>query len=265
MVVKIPYYIIVLGTAGSGKTTLTSMLMSYLDSHQMDVATVNLDPAVEDLPYNPDVDIREWVDAREVMAKQGLGPNGALIASVDMLALNISELKDQVDSLRSNYVIIDTPGQLEIFAFRDSGPVVLRTIIGDSKAVSLFLIDGLYAVKPSNLFSAMLLSASTFFRIKYPQINVFTKIDLLSEAEYSGLLSMIESPEELASRVVEDAEANLMWSSEEVYSLAEKLYTFESVSVSNNSGQGFDDLYASIQRVVAGGEDYFTEEPNPLL
>ncbi|MGB9827560.1 MAG: ATP/GTP-binding protein, partial [Thermosphaera sp.] len=57
---KIPYYIIVLGTAGSGKTTLTSMLMSYLDSHQMDVATVNLDPAVDDLPYNLDVDIREW-------------------------------------------------------------------------------------------------------------------------------------------------------------------------------------------------------------
>ncbi|MEM0505930.1 MAG: ATP/GTP-binding protein [Thermosphaera sp.] len=263
--VKIPYYIIVLGTAGSGKTTLTGMLMNYLDSHQLHASIVNLDPAVEELPYEPDVDVREWIDAREIMVKQGLGPNGALIASVDMLAFSINELKDQVDSLRANYVIIDTPGQLEIFAFRDSGPIVLRTLIGESKAAALFLIDGLYALKPSNLFSAMLLSASTFFRIKYPQINVFTKTDLLSESEFSSLLSMLEDPDELASKVVGDAETLLMWSSEEVYAVAEKLHNFESIPVSNVNGQGFDNLYASIQRIVAGGEDYLTEEPNPVL
>ncbi|MEM4660998.1 MAG: ATP/GTP-binding protein, partial [Thermosphaera sp.] len=105
----------------------------------------------------------------------------------------------------------------------------------------------------------------TFFRIKYPQINVFTKTDLLSESEFSSLLSMLEDPDELASKVVGDAETLLMWSSEEVYAVAEKLHNFESIPVSNVNGQGFDDLYASIQRIVAGGEDYLTEEPNPVL
>ncbi|MEM1600305.1 MAG: GTPase, partial [Sulfolobaceae archaeon] len=30
-------------------------------------------------------------------------------------------------------------------------------------------------------------------------------------------------------------------------------------------GKGFNELYAEIQRVIAGGEDYLTEEPNPKL
>lgn len=76
---------------------------------------------------------------------------------------------------------------------------------------------------------------------------------------------MLEDPDELASKVVGDAETLLMWSSEEVYAVAEKLHNFESIPVSNVNGQGFDDLYASIQRIVAGGEDYLTEEPNPVL
>lgn len=37
------------------------------------------------------------------------------------------------------------------------------------------------------------------------------------------------------------------------------------IPVSSEEGKGFDELYAEIQRVIAGGEDYLTEEPNPKL
>ena len=52
-----PYFIVVLGTAGSGKTSLTSVLQTYLEDHQLDSIIVNLDPAVEELPYEPHVDV----------------------------------------------------------------------------------------------------------------------------------------------------------------------------------------------------------------
>ena len=52
----VPYAIIVLGTAGSGKTTLTAALADFLLDNELDVVTVNLDPAVETLPYKPDID-----------------------------------------------------------------------------------------------------------------------------------------------------------------------------------------------------------------
>jgi GTPase SAR1 family protein len=264
-VVSVPYYIIVLGTAGSGKTSLTSVLQTYLADHQLDAIVVNLDPAVESLPYKPDVDVRDYVDARELMRKTGLGPNGALIASIDMLAANIEELREEIDSYRANYVIVDTPGQMEIFAFRPTGPLVLSALVGDYKAVALFLTDITYTTRPSNLLSALLLAASTHFRLKYPQINVLTKIDLLPGEEVEKVLAMLEDPEQLASSITSERDVRLLWDLEDVEYLAEKLTIFETIPVSNVTGEGFDDLYASIQRVVAGGEDYYTEEPNPVL
>jgi len=265
LVTTMPYFIIILGTAGSGKTSLTSVFHTYLTSHQLDASIVNLDPAVEDLPYEPDIDVRDYVDAREVMRKTGLGPNGALIASIDMLLPYIEELRDLVWSLRSNYILIDTPGQMELFAFRDTGPIVLKSLIGDAKAVSLYLIDSTYAAKSSNLFSALLLAASTYVRLSYPQINVLTKIDLLNEGDLERLLGVLEDPDELSSEVVNERQASLIWDESEVLSLLEKLLVFDMVPVSNTLGEGLDALYAAVQRVVAGGEDYFTEEPNPVL
>lgn len=259
------YYIIVLGTAGSGKTSLTSVLQTYLVSHQLDAIAVNLDPAVESLPYKPDVDIREYVNARDIMRKTGLGPNGALIASIDMIMSNIEDLKEEISSYRANYIIIDTPGQMEIFAFRPTGPLVLSAIVGDAKAVSLFLADITYAARPSSLFSALLLSASTHFRLRYPQINVLTKIDLLPGEEVEKILEMIGDPELLASSISSERDLRLFWDISDIEYISEKLTIFETIPVSNVTGEGFDNLYSSIQRVVAGGEDYYTEEPNPML
>lgn len=260
-----PYFVVVVGTAGSGKSSLTSMLQTYLTSHQLDSITVNLDPAVEELPYQPDVDIRDYVDVYTVMKQTGLGPNGALIASVDMVLSNISDLVEEVYSYRSNYVIIDTPGQMELFAFRETGPLVVRALVGDHKAASVYVIDAAYATSPSNLLSAMLLSASAHVRLGFPQVNVVTKVDMVPEEELSAIREVLDDPGSLSNRLAEDRYARLIWTMEEVEDLVEKLAVFDHVFVSNKTGEGFDDLYAALQRVFAGGEDYFTEEPNPVL
>lgn len=260
-----PYFIVVIGTAGSGKTALTATLIDYLISHSMDAVAVNLDPAVESLPYKPDIDVRNYVSARDLMIKHGLGPNGALIAAVDYLALMAEELRDEIWSIKTNYIIIDTPGQMEIFAYRESGPLILNVIIGDAKSVTLFLIDGMYAQRPSNFLSALLLSASTQVRIGRPQINVVTKIDLLPREVIDQIMSYQEEPGELAARVVEDKGTSIMWSEDEIVFLAEKLMITDLIPVSSTTMEGFDNLYAMIQRIVAGGEDYSTEEPSPIL
>lgn len=259
-----PYFVVVLGTAGSGKTSLSAMLNTYLASHELDSIIVNLDPAVEETPYLPDVDVRDYVNVYEIMRKTGLGPNGALIAAVDLVLANINEIYDEVHSIKANYVIIDTPGQMELFAFRDTGPLVLKSLIGEFKAVVLFVIDATYATSPSNFLSSLLLLASTHVRLGYPQVNVITKTDIISREDLERILSYLEDPSYLAAEVMSDSRAKLIWSSEEVESLVEKLLVFDFVPVSNKTGEGFDDLYAAIQRVVAGGEDYFTEEPNPI-
>jgi GTPase SAR1 family protein len=259
------YFIVVLGTAGSGKTSLSSVLQSYLLDHQLDSIIVNLDPAVEELPYEPDVDVRDYVNAWDLMKKTGLGPNGALIASIDMILANIEDLKEEVWSYKSNYVIIDTPGQMELFAFRQTGPLVLRALIGDAKSVGVFLLDSTFATQPSNLLSALLLAASTHVRVRIPMVCALSKIDLLEPGLVSKIMNMLENPEDLSTEISMEKDARLIWGQDELLTLLEKLTVFTTIPVSNVSGEGFDDLYAAIQRILAGGEDYYTEEPSPAL
>jgi GTPase SAR1 family protein len=265
MVNKLTYAVVILGTAGSGKTTLTAALLDFLLDNELDAIALNLDPAVETLPYKPDIDVRKYVNARDLMENMGLGPNGALIAAIDMLALNLDPLKEELDSIKANYVLIDTPGQMELFAFRETGPLVIKALVGDMKSVALFLIDAVQASKPANFFSSLLLSASTQVRIMLPQLNVLTKTDLVPDNIVEEIIGFHENPEELATKVVEDRGASLMWGEEDVLSMVEKLSTMDIIPVSSRKMTGIDNLYAYIQRVVAGGEDYYTEEPSPRL
>jgi len=110
-----------LGTAGSGKTLLTSTLKEWFVARNLDVLTLNLDPGVKRLPYNPDIDARDYIDINKVIEKHSLGPNGAMIASMDLLAGKIKDIKDEIDYLSPEYLLVDTPGQMELFAYRTSG------------------------------------------------------------------------------------------------------------------------------------------------
>src|SRR5437879_11708780 len=96
-----------------------------MNSQCRDCGTVALDPGAEALQYSPDLDVRDYVNLDEIMTEQGLGPNGAQVAAADMVAMNAKELADVLETFETNYVLIDTPGQIELFTFRASGPVLI--------------------------------------------------------------------------------------------------------------------------------------------
>lgn len=67
--VKKPIVIITIGMAGAGKSTFVQRINSYL--HSQDPPSppyiLNLDPAVTQVPFEPNIDIRDTVDYHEVM------------------------------------------------------------------------------------------------------------------------------------------------------------------------------------------------------
>lgn len=260
-----PYFIVVLGTAGSGKTTLTATLSDYLSHLGFDAAIVNLDPAAENLQYEPDVDVRDYVNAREVMEKYGLGPNGSLIVSADLIAARLSEISEEVSSLKANYIVIDTPGQLELFAFREAGPLIIKSLISDQKAASLFLIDSILAEDPSSLLSSLLLASSINLRIKLSQINVLNKVDLIEDSDVERIVGYMENTDDFIESLCSRGEAAVLWDRADLEALIPRLTVYELIPVSATNWIGIDELYAAIQRVIAGGEDYLTEEPSPIL
>ncbi len=260
------YYIFILGPAGSGKSYLTKALSSWMRDRGLDVITVNLDPAADWLPYAPDVDIRNYVTTEDVMKKFNLGPNGALIASVDLATNYVDDIKAEIESTSPNYVIVDTPGQLEIFAFRIAGKVIVDRLSKGFKRVSVFLIDSYIATRPAPLLSMLFLSLSTFLYLQVPQINVLSKADVLSDQDAERIRRWLELPSDFAYELSKEL-PGFMLTLDHV-SLIEGFLsslTTELIAVSSVTEQGIDSLYAYIQRVVAGGEDYLTEEPSEAL
>lgn len=123
----------VIGPAGSGKTTYCKTISDYLTEFNRDVILVNLDPANENVPYTAQIDIGELVKLEEVMENEKLGPNGAFLFCIDMLSTNFewltkriieemmkSKMKISKDtssegSRKRPYIIFDCPGQIELY------------------------------------------------------------------------------------------------------------------------------------------------------
>ena len=81
--------LIVIGMAGSGKTTFLKELYTQISLNKNFTAPgylINLDPAVQFVPYTPYLDIRKYVDYKKVMQEHGLGPNGAIITSLNLFS-----------------------------------------------------------------------------------------------------------------------------------------------------------------------------------
>ena len=110
--------IFIVGTAGVGKSLLTSQIFDYYSRNGAFVGTLNLDPGVENLPYTCDVDARDYVDILSIMRQYDLGPNGALIMAYDLIASKIEDLQHDIDNVNPDYLIVDTPGQIELFAYK---------------------------------------------------------------------------------------------------------------------------------------------------
>ena len=61
------HYVYFIGTAGSGKSSLVQAFSEWLNSNNINSIIVNLDPGADFIPYQADVDIRDWVHLDEMM------------------------------------------------------------------------------------------------------------------------------------------------------------------------------------------------------
>ena len=160
---------------------MTSALKNWYISRGENAIAVNLDPGVVNLPYEPDVDVRQSIELQQIMEEYSLGPNGALVLAADLLATKLDQIQEEIDSYDAEYTIVDTPGQIELFSYRESGEFIVRETKADSKAL-LFLLDPLLANTPPNFLSLALLSASVGLRMNVPKITVMTKRDIAKES-----------------------------------------------------------------------------------
>lgn len=143
------------------------------------------------MPYVPDIDIRDYIILEEVMETYELGPNGAMILASDLMVNYIEDIKDEIDEYNADWVLVDTAGQLELFAFRETGPLIASSLgFGDVQKSISFLFDSNFVLRPNGFISTLLLAASVQFRFRnVSQVNVLTKIDIIDEDKIDMIIN----------------------------------------------------------------------------
>lgn len=243
------------GTAGAGKTSFVQAFQGWLKAAGYDAVVVNLDPGSEASELEPDVDIREWVKLGDLMDDYGLGPNGAQVAAADMIALKVFEVKQALSEFRSDYVLVDTPGQVELFAFRESSKAIVEALSGDRSAIG-FLFDPGLARAPAGFVSLLMLSSTIEFRFRLPTFNLLSKADLLTPEQLEELAGWGDDPDRLLDAVSQESATPDVRLSAEMLRAIQSLAPLTSlVPTSSREGTGLEAVYRACQRVFAAGED----------
>lgn len=203
--------IIVIGMAGSGKSTFTASLHDHLhekskeqqdeqepsnagssSSNATAASTsaaqttapymVNLDPAVGTLGYEPNVDIRDTVDYARVMEQYNLGPNGGILTALNLFTTKFDQVLNILEkrAKQVDHIVLDTPGQIEIFTWSASGSIVTDALASSMPTVVAYIIDTPRTTAPATFMSNMLYACSILYKTKLPFILVFNKTDAQS-------------------------------------------------------------------------------------
>ena len=250
--------VFLVGMAGSGKSTLTAAYSEWLKGGDQDVIVANLDPGVISLPYNPDIDARQYVDIEKLMLDYRLGPNGALLMASDLLADHLEDIRAEIDAANPDLLLVDTPGQIELFAFRESGRFIATQLSEDNQAV-IYLMDAPFTRSPLNFVSNLYLAAAVYSRIEQPQIYVVSKTDLVTEQDVETIISWTSDRDAFEQSLGTIPEQNLSIISRNLAgAVFDTGLLSEPVPVSAKNNSGLVELNAAITRNLTGGEEHST-------
>ncbi|KAF2577022.1 hypothetical protein F2Q68_00003467 [Brassica cretica] len=157
------YAQLVIGLAGSGKSTYCSSLNQHCETIRRTMHIVNLDPAAEVFNYPVAMDIRELVSVDVVMKELKCGPNAALIRCMEYLEDSLYNwLDEELENFTDDdYLVFDCPGQIEIFTHVP----VLKNFVEHLKKNGF------------NVCAVYLLDS----QLELPHVNILSKMDLLQD------------------------------------------------------------------------------------
>ncbi|KAF0361278.1 GPN-loop GTPase [Gigaspora margarita] len=176
------YVQLVMGPAGSGKSTYCATMMTHCQNIGRSVHLFNLDPAAEKFEYNPTIDIRDLITLEDVMEELQYGPNGGLIYCLEFLLNNMDWLEDELGEYEDDYLIIDCPGQIELYTHFP----IMRRICEclqrmHFRICGVYLLESQFIQDNSKFFAGVMSAMSAMVSLEIPHINVLSKMDLLGK------------------------------------------------------------------------------------
>uniref|UniRef100_A0AC35GAS3 GPN-loop GTPase 3 n=1 Tax=Panagrolaimus sp. PS1159 TaxID=55785 RepID=A0AC35GAS3_9BILA len=270
------YAQLVIGPAGSGKSTYCAAIQKHGESTERFVQVVNLDPASEVFNYNCAFNVRDLISIDDLAEDEDetlstMGPNGSLVFCMEYIANNIEELENAIDAAEDDYYLFDCPGQIELYSHMN----VMRTIVDalkswDFNICAVFLLDSQFMVDVDKYMAGALTALSTLMVLECPAVCVLTKMDLLKAEDRERVEHMLSS--EMSTLLNENppsafssAYRNL---SEKIASVMDSysMVSFQPLDLQDE--ESISDLLLNIDNSIQYGEDAdvkdkFPEEVDP--
>lgn len=113
---------------------------------------------------------------------------------------NIDWLEEDLDSYEDEFLILDCPGQIELYTH---SPIFKEIVSVYSRhgynICCVYLLEAAFLQDPAKFFSGVLNAMSAMVQLEIPHINVITKLDMLplhaleSEEVERSLYSVVPS------------------------------------------------------------------------
>jgi GTPase SAR1 family protein len=231
-----------IGMAGTGKTSLYMRLNSFLSQNKKSKYLVNLDPACTVTKAN--VDIRTTVDYHKILKEYHMGPNGGILTCLNLFTTKFDQVVDLIESKDVEYVLLDTPGQIELFTWSASGDIITQSLASQFPTTVLYIIDTPRCTNPVTFMSNMLYAVSILYKTKLPFVLVYNKTDVV---DMQFCIDWMNDFEQFQSALQDNDNyiSTLMGSMSMV--LEEFYQGIKVVGVSAFTGEGMDELLIALE------------------
>jgi GTPase SAR1 family protein len=204
-----------------------------------------LDPAVSSIPFGANIDIRETVNYKEVMKQYNLGPNGGILTALNLFTTKFDQVLGYIDRKADHldYVLVDTPGQIEIFTWSASGQIITDSLAATYPTVLCYIIDTPRSTAPATFMSNMLYACSILYKTKLPFLIVFNKTDIV---DHEFAVEWMQDFESLQQAVMEDTSYMASMVQSMCLVLEEFYQHLKVVGVSAVTGEGMNDFMDAV-------------------
>lgn len=255
------YAQLVIGPAGSGKSTYCSSVVQHMANCNKVVDVVNLDPAAETFNYDPLADVRELIHVDDAMEDVDLkfGPNGGLVFCMEYLLENSDWLHEKLGDIDDDYILFDCPGQIELYTHMTTIKHLVDLLRNwNFHICAVFLVDSQFMVDGAKFISGTMAALSVMVNLELPHVNVLSKMDLLSKSARNKIDSYLDpDPHYLIGEMEASSKWNLKYRSltESIGRLIDDYSLVRFIPLNIKDEESLADLLLTIDNIIQYGEE----------